>query len=58
MKGKTCLELGSGMGLSGIAAAMLGCSATLTDVADVLPLLRLNAASNFDNDAWASAELG
>ena len=54
MKGKTCLELGSGMGLGGIAAAMLGCHTTLSDVADVVPLLRANAVSNFDNDKWSS----
>ena len=52
-KGKTMLELGSGVGLAGIAAAMLGCHTTLTDVADVLPLLRKNVAGNFGNAQWA-----
>lgn len=55
MKGRTCLELGSGMGLSGIAAAMLGCTSVLTDVADVLPLLSHNATCNFESSAWSSA---
>ncbi|GFQ06671.1 protein-lysine methyltransferase mettl21c [Phtheirospermum japonicum] len=41
------LELGSGTGLVGIAAAaLLGASVTVTDLPDVLPNLRFNAAAN------------
>lgn len=46
LAGKRALELGSGMGLAGFALALLGCNATLTDVASVLPLLRNNAQAN------------
>jgi Lysine methyltransferase len=34
---------------------MLGCATTLTDVADVLSLLRANVAANFSTAAWARA---
>lgn len=48
LSGKRTLELGSGMGLAGMAAAMLGAHVVLTDVGDVLPLLARNVQSNFD----------
>jgi protein N-lysine methyltransferase METTL21D len=47
------LELGSGAGLAGMVAAMMGAHVTLTDVADVLPLLRTNVASNFSTSSWS-----
>lgn len=56
MKGKTCLELGSGVSaLGAIAAAMLGCTTVATDVADVLPMLQHNVTANFNNVHWAHA---
>lgn len=49
---KHALELGSGPGLAGMAAALLGWNTTLTDVADVLPLLRENVQLNFSGREW------
>ena len=46
MRGKRAVELGAGMGLGGLAFAMLGCDVLLTDVAAVLPLLRRNCMNN------------
>lgn len=46
VRGKRCLELGSGMGLAGMALAMIGCDVLLTDTADVMPLLRINVDNN------------
>ena len=43
--GARIIELGSGVGLCGIAAAMLGAHVVLTERADVLPLLRLNVGA-------------
>ena len=53
--GASVLELGSGAGLAGFAAAMLGGHVALTDVADVLPLLHDNVALNFSTAAWNAA---
>ncbi|KAF5830984.1 putative methyltransferase-domain-containing protein [Dunaliella salina] len=44
--GKRVLELGSGMGLGGIAMSLMGADVTLTDTVDVLPLLRRNCELN------------
>lgn len=46
LNNKSAIELGSGSGLTGIAASMLGANVTVTDVADVLPQLSYNAEIN------------
>ena len=43
---RTVLELGSGTGVLGLAAAARGCDVTLTDQRALLPLLRRNAEAN------------
>ena len=50
------LELGAGCGLAGIAAALRGATATLTDVAGVLPRLRRNV--NVNRHLLSTAEGG
>lgn len=45
-KGRRCLELGSGMGLGGLAFAMLGADVTLSDLGPILPLLERNYQQN------------
>lgn len=46
LRQRRVLELGSGTGLVGIVCAHLGYDVTLTDMASVLPVLRLNADNN------------
>ena len=46
MKNKRGIELGAGMGLGGIALALLGCSMRVTDLPEVLPLLEANVGNN------------
>lgn len=46
VRGKRAIDLGSGMGLAGLALALVGADVVLTDVAEVLPLLRRNSEAN------------
>ena len=46
LRGRRVLDLGSGTGIVGLAAASLGASATLSDVDDALPLLCRAADAN------------
>ncbi|GIL53527.1 hypothetical protein Vafri_9113 [Volvox africanus] len=46
VRGKRAIELGAGMGLAGMAFAMVGADVVLTDTADVLGLLRINYENN------------
>ena len=46
LAGRRVLEIGSGTGVAGITAAAMGAHVMLTDVPEVLPLLRENAARN------------
>lgn len=46
-RGRRCVELGAGMGLAGMAFALLGADVVLTDTTEpVLALLRRNAEAN------------
>ena len=46
LMGAKCIELGAGVGLVGIAVGQMGADITLTDVAEILPLLEKNVATN------------
>ncbi len=46
LDGAHAIELGAGVGISGLAAAVCGARVLLTDVADALPLLDANARAN------------
>lgn len=49
VKGKRGIELGAGMGLGGIALALLGCCMCVTDMPEVLPLLEANVCNNLSS---------
>jgi predicted nicotinamide N-methyase len=55
VKGKHALELGSGMGLGGLALAMLGCNVVLTDLPSVLPRLQRNYEMNLSKSALTAS---
>ena len=47
-----CIELGSGVGLGGIAFVLLGCQdVTFTDKPDIVPLLQKNINNNISQCA-------
>ncbi|EFN56375.1 hypothetical protein CHLNCDRAFT_144895 [Chlorella variabilis] len=65
VRGRQALELGAGMGLAGMALALLGADVAFTDIGDVLPLLQRNVDQNIStaalkvkDAAWAAAEVG
>ena len=47
----TCIELGCGLGLAGLAAAALGMDVTLTDRHEVVPLIKASVAANDVTDS-------
>ena len=46
--GATCIELGCGIGVPGMVAAMLGADVTLTEQQNLVALIQRNIESNFD----------
>ncbi|GER32741.1 S-adenosylmethionine-dependent methyltransferase domain-containing protein [Striga asiatica] len=57
LQGKKVVELGSGCGLVGCIAALLGAQVVLTDLPDRLKLLRKNIQSNLYGDVRGSASV-
>lgn len=51
VKGKRALELGAGPGLGGMALALLGADVLLTDLQEVVPLIRKNVDANLSRAA-------
>ncbi|KAK9904903.1 hypothetical protein WJX75_005147 [Coccomyxa subellipsoidea] len=56
VKGKRACELGAGPGLGGMAFALLGAEVLLTDLPDIVPLIRKNVDANFTSAALHSRE--
>lgn len=55
--GRRAIELGSGMGLGGMAIGLLGCKEViLTDLKSILPLLQKNVDANLSTSALAGAK--
>ncbi|MEW5306988.1 MAG: hypothetical protein WDW36_009411 [Sanguina aurantia] len=46
LRGKRAIEIGAGMGLGGLAFAMMGADVIITDTTEVLPMLRRNYERN------------
>ncbi|XP_047977354.1 protein N-lysine methyltransferase METTL21A [Salvia hispanica] len=57
LQGKNVVELGSGCGLVGCIAALLGAHAILTDLPDRLKLLKKNVETNLYGDIRGSARV-
>jgi 2-polyprenyl-3-methyl-5-hydroxy-6-metoxy-1,4-benzoquinol methylase len=55
-RGMNVLELGSGTGVAGIAAAAEGATVLLTDKDDLMPLMAKNIRLNEDNMLFGSAD--
>ncbi|CAK9135247.1 unnamed protein product, partial [Ilex paraguariensis] len=55
LRGKKVVELGSGCGLVGCIAALLGAQVILTDLPDRLRLLKKNVEANLYGDVRGSA---
>lgn len=53
----TCLELGCGLGVPGMVAALRGCRVVLTEQESLVGLLERNVAANFDSNIPACREL-
>eukprot|EP00339_Tiarina_fusa_P024984 CAMPEP_0117079718 /NCGR_PEP_ID=MMETSP0472-20121206/56264_1 /TAXON_ID=693140 ORGANISM="Tiarina fusus, Strain LIS" /NCGR_SAMPLE_ID=MMETSP0472 /ASSEMBLY_ACC=CAM_ASM_000603 /LENGTH=152 /DNA_ID=CAMNT_0004807099 /DNA_START=73 /DNA_END=527 /DNA_ORIENTATION=- len=56
-KGLKALELGAGTGLAGIFLALCGATTTITDRAEIIPLLNINIKLNNVSELATAAEL-
>ena len=57
LRGKRAIELGAGMGLCGLAFAVMGADVLVTDLGPVLPLLRINCEANLSTNVLDGASL-